>query len=443
MMTFLMKGKVVEMAVKGLKAGTTPVQILNTIRANASNEYQERIPLATRENIAAVGNAITDYAPTRNEFLNALINRIGMVVIQSRLYDNPLKEFKKGMLEFGKDIEEIFVEIAKAQHYDPELAETNVFKRVIPDVKAIFHRMNRQDVYKVTISNDQLRTAFLSYQGIEDLIGRIVDSLYSGDNYDEFILMKQLVVDYANKGLFYPVTVGPVTDEASAKAFTIKMRAMATTLGFMSSNYNAQGVHTFTPIEDLVIFMTPEAEALIDVESLARAFNIQYADFLGHVVIVDNFGDLTNVQAVMVDKKWFMVYDNFFNFTEQYNAEGLYWNYFFHHWQTLSTSQFANAIIFTTDVPAVQSVAISPTSASVSHGQNVQFTATVTATGMASKAVTYNVSAESGNITSKDTTITSSGVLHVGADETATVLNVTAISIFDSTKTADATVTIV
>lgn len=426
------------MAVKGMSKSATPEIILNTIRANASSDYQERVPVATQQNIAEVGNAITNYEPTRNEFLNALINRIGMVIIQSRLYENPLREFKKGMLEFGKDIEEIFVEIAKAQSYNPEVAETEVFKRVIPDVKTIFHRMNRQDFYKVTISNDQLRTAFLSYRGIEDLIGRIVDSLYSGDNYDEFLLMKHLMLDYGDKGLFYPITVTAVTDEATAKKLTVKLRATAKTIGFMSPNYNAQGVHTFTPMEDIIIFMTPETEALMDVESLARAFNLEYADFLGRVVIVDDFGGLENVQALMVDRRWFMVYDTFFNFTEQYNAQGLYWNYFFHHWQVLSTSQFANAIAFTTETPAITSVTISPKTATVSKGQNVQFTTTVVATGMASEAISYNVT----GAVSDNTTITSNGLLIVGSDETATELTVSAISIFDNSKNDIATITV-
>ena len=426
------------MAVKGMSKSATPEIILNTIHANASSDYQERVPVATQQNIAEVGNAITNYEPTRNEFLNALINRIGMVIIQSRLYENPLREFKKGMLEFGKDIEEIFVEIAKAQSYNPEVAETEVFKRVIPDVKTIFHRMNRQDFYKVTISNDQLRTAFLSYRGIEDLIGRIVDSLYSGDNYDEFLLMKHLMLDYGDKGLFYPITVTAVTDEATAKKLTVKLRATAKTIGFMSPNYNAQGVHTFTPMEDIIIFMTPETEALMDVESLARAFNLEYADFLGRVVIVDDFGGLENVQALMVDRRWFMVYDTFFNFTEQYNAQGLYWNYFFHHWQVLSTSQFANAIAFTSETPAITSVTISPKTATVSKGQNVQFTTTVVATGMASEAISYNVT----GAVSDNTTITSNGLLIVGSDETATELTVSAISIFNSSKNDSATITV-
>lgn len=426
------------MSVKGLTKSATPEKILNTIRANASSDYQERVPLATQNNISAVGNAIINYEPTRNEFLNSLINRIGMVIIKSRLYENPLRSFKKGMLEFGKDIEEIFVEIAKAQAFDPEVAETEVFKRVIPDVKTIFHRMNRQDFYKVTISNDQLRTAFLSYRGIEDLIGRIVDSLYSGDNYDEFLLMKHLMEDYGEKGLFYPVQTTAVTDEASAKKFVTQLRAMAKTLGFMSSKYNAQGVHTFTPMEDIILFVTPEIEAIIDVESLAVAFNLSYADFLGRVVVVDDFGGLENVQCLMVDREWFMVYDTFFNFTEQYNAQGLYWNYFFHHWQVLSTSQFANAIAFVTEAPAVTSVTLSPKTASGAKGQSVKITANVVTTGLAPETLTWTLTGTE-TVTS---TISADGLVMINANEANTTLTVKATSTYDTTKSDTATITV-
>ena len=117
------------------------VQILNAIRANASSTYQERIPVATRENIREVGNAMMRYQAVQNEFIDALVNRIARVIITSKSYENPLRMFKKGMLEYGETIEEVFVNIAKAHQFDPVVAETEVFKREIPDVNAVFHRL--------------------------------------------------------------------------------------------------------------------------------------------------------------------------------------------------------------------------------------------------------------------------------------------------------------
>ena len=136
------------------------VDILNVIRANASSTYQERIPVATQENITEIGNAMLTYQPTANEFLEALVNRIARVIITSKSYSNPLRMFKKGMMSYGETIEEVFVNIAKANQFDQEKAETNVFNGAIPDVMSCFHRMNIQNYYKTPISKQRLRPAF-------------------------------------------------------------------------------------------------------------------------------------------------------------------------------------------------------------------------------------------------------------------------------------------
>ena len=60
------------------------VKLLNTIRANSSAVYQDRIPEATAENIHDVGDAILSFEAQANEFVNALINRIGSTLMLSR-----------------------------------------------------------------------------------------------------------------------------------------------------------------------------------------------------------------------------------------------------------------------------------------------------------------------------------------------------------------------
>ena len=172
----------------------TSVDVLNAIRNSASNNYRDYVPYATpdAESIKGIGNIIMQYPALQNEFLSALVNRIGLVIITSRMYSNPWTMFKKGIMELGDSVEEIFVNIAKPFQYDPAVAEDTVFKRQIPDVRAAFHIRNYQKYYKATVSQDQLRTAFLSWDGITDLIARIVDSMYTGANYDEFITMKSV-----------------------------------------------------------------------------------------------------------------------------------------------------------------------------------------------------------------------------------------------------------
>ena len=90
--------------------------ILNAIRNNASLEYYNAVPRCedTTESIRAVGQAITSFQPRMNEFVSALVNRIARVVVTSRMYNNPWAFAKKGVLEYGETIEEIFVSISSS-----------------------------------------------------------------------------------------------------------------------------------------------------------------------------------------------------------------------------------------------------------------------------------------------------------------------------------------
>lgn len=413
------------------------VQILNTIRANASSTYQERIPEATQDNIREVGNAMMTYTATQNEFLNALVNRIARVLITSKSYQNPLRMFKKGILEYGETVEEIFANIAKAHEFDPAVAEKEVFKREIPDVNAVFHRMNLQNFYKVTISDEQLRQAFLSADGVTDLIGKIVDTLYTGSEFDEFLCMKQQIVDGINDGKFQPVTIAAPTAE-NAQSIVTTIKGISNKLEFMSSAYNYMGVLTHSKKDDQILIVNAEFDAVIDVNVLASAFNMDKAEFMGHKVLVDDFGALTDVVAVLVDRSWFMVWDNLIRFTENYNGEGLYWNYFYHVWKTFSSSPFANAIVFTTGATTVTGVTVSPATHTMGANAQQTFTATVNGTGHYPTDVTWSISGNSDNTTA----ITANGILMTGAAEAGPTITVTATSNYNNSKSGKATVTV-
>lgn len=424
--------------IKTLSNNVNGIDMLNTIRAAASATYQDRIPIATQENIQEIGNAMLQYQSTANEFLSALINRIAMVLISSKLYENPLRRFKKGMLGLGESVEEVFINAATARQYDPDKSVTDLYKRVIPDVSAVFHRMNYQNYYKVTISNEQLRTAFLSAQGIEDLIGRIVDSLYTGANLDEFILMKQLITNAVNSGQVTPVTVETMSAD-NAKSIITTIKATSNAMEFMSNKYNAMGVLTYTPKSKQILITDPNFDAIMDVEVLASAFNMSKAEFLGQRVMIDEFSNLTGAQAALVDEDWFMVFDVYQGFKENYNGEGLYWNYFYHLWKIFSTSPFANFVLFTTQASTVTGITITPNEeVTASKGSNTQFTATVAGTGYKPAAVTWEVSGT--NDTSA--VITPNGVLSIPTTETNTTLTVKATSIFNSSISNSVTVTI-
>lgn len=412
-------------------------QVLNAIRANQNYDYQSRVPEATQGNLKQVGNAILSSFDLQNAFLNALVNRIALVLINSKMFYNPLRVFKKGTIEYGEIVEEIFVNIAKAHVYDPVVAEQEVFKREIPDVDAIFHKMNYKNFYKVTIQNEDLRQAFLSSQGISDLIARIVDSLYSGANYDEFLIMKNMIVDAVKNGRMASVTIPEATAE-NAKSIITTIKSVSNALEFPSTAYNAQGVLTYTPKDRQVLILDTKFDAINDVEVLASAFNMDKAEFMGRRVLIDNFADLTGVPAVLVDESWWMVFDMQINFTEIYNAQGLYWNYFYHVWKLFSESPYSNAVVFTSNPNSVTSVTVSPESANVAKGSTQQMTATVVTTGYAPKTVNWSVTGAQ----TPTSRISNTGLLTVATNEPNNTLTVTAVSAYDPDKSDTSTITV-
>lgn len=357
-------------AVTNLNAST--IDILNTIRMNASYEYQSTVPeVQTAEDIPKVGEVICGYPAMANQFLTTLINRIAAVRVKSAVFNNPYEALKKGYLEFGETVEDIFVQIAQGVDYSAEKAEAREFKRTIPDVRTAFHIMNWRVMYPVTIQDEDLRRAFLSMDGVQDLIARIVDAVYTGANYDEFLLFKYMLIKSIASGKLYPVAF----DATDYKAVAMEFRGKSNLLPFMSDKYNSAGVRNTTPKDRQVIFMDAQFNAGFDVNVLASAFNMEKADFMGRLHLIDDWTSFDNerfeviransdgieevtsaelalmadVKAVILDEDWFQVYDNNNKFTEKYVASGLYWNYFYHTWKTVSWSPFANAIVFVDD----------------------------------------------------------------------------------------------
>lgn len=361
-------------AASTLNAST--LDILNTIRANATMEYQNAIPKVEKAvDIPKVGELILGTPAFSNQFLNALINRIALVRVQSATFNNPYSRLKKGYLQFGETVEEIFINIAKVYEYDPEKAEAREFRRYIPDVQSAFHTMNWRVLYPVTIQESDLQLAFLSMDGVQNLIAKIVDSIYTAYEYDEFLLFKYLLIKAISHGKIYPVSINEGLDNAA-----IMFRGLSNRLTFMNTQYNEFGVKTTTPKSRQIIFMDAMYNATYDVSVLAAAFNMEKAEFAGSLYLIDDFTTFDNerfeeiravsdgieevtgaelallndVKAVTVDEEWFQVYDNKNKFTEKYVASCDYWNYFYHTWKTVSHSPFANAVVYVTDTANIE-----------------------------------------------------------------------------------------
>ena len=448
------------------------VDVINAIRNEASMNFKEHVPIATpdAESIRKIGAVIMDYPALQNEFLEALINRIGKVIIESKMYSNPWAMLKKGYLEYGESIEEIFVDLAKPFQYDPAVAELEIYKREMPNVRSAFHIQNYKKFYKTTVQDKDLKLAFLSWDGVNNLIQKIIEELYTSANYDEFLVMKYMLIRAILDGKLYATNIADTTSttkRAKVLDLAVALRGISNKLEFMKRVYNLAGVATHTSKADQYIFIDADTEAMYDVHNLAAAFNMSKSEYVGHRVLVDDWTDIdaerlaeifeydetyvplsaaelnvmSKVQAVVVDRSWFQIYDNMDQFTNKFNEQGLYWNYWYHVWKTFSISPFANAVVFVNDsnTIAVTSIEVSPDAVTTSAGQNVQFVATIQTNGFAPKSVVWSVddtAAEAG------VTITQQGIVTIPEDAEVTEITVTATSVYTPTVSDTATITI-
>lgn len=444
--------------------------IMNAIRANASPGYQNDIPMVddTTESIQRCGQLIMAYQPHKNEFVQALVNRIALVSVTSRRYANPMRWAKKGVLEYGDTEEEIFVAAAEGTPYHPNGVDLDMFKLYKGDIRSAFHSLNFQDYYAVSINDRELRLAFLSRNGVTDLISRQVESLYSGMEWDEYIMTKYILALLALQGSIYNVAISAQYDEPSLKGSAVQIKRITNAMRFMSGDYNFAGVPTYTDPSKMYFITTGEFDAAFDVNVLASAFNMDKVEFLGRRKMIDSFAFspleqtrlakmladdpayvsfteaqnnlLKSIKGVAVDEAFFRIYDvGPDHFTEQYDAVHLRWNEFLHVWRIYSASPFNNVVMFSSNTPAVTGVNVTGP-ATLNAGDNAQYIASVQGTGFVPQAVTWSIAAQSGAVglpnINKDT-----GAL-TGTNGTSGKFTITAAAIADSTKTGTLTLTI-
>lgn len=403
----------------------TSSQVINAI----SPYLSERIPEATQANLADIGKYILADTRLANEFVGTLVNRIARVIITSRLFENPLSSFKRGTMRYGDIVEEIFVNIAKAHDFDPQVAEREVYKRVIPDIGVAFHQRNSEVFYKATVSEDQLARAFDSEGGMRTLIAGIVDSLYSGANLDEFIQIKNTLKIMGDR-VAQVITAAPT--EANSKTILTNIKAASNYMRFASDNYNEAGVVNATPVNRQILLVRADVDAILDVNALATLFHLEKGEIESRKIMVDDFGEGNEgVYAALVDDEFLQVIPILDKFTENYNGQGLYWQYFYHVWRCYSASPFANAIFFTsTPKVAATGVTLVPAAGTFPKGSNIQFTGVVTPETATSKNT--RITAVGLN---NDSYLTVTGFLHIGSAQEGNI-TITVTCINDPTVTA-------
>lgn len=381
----------------GLRSGVTLQDVLQATYGDMSAEFQNRIEATfDEESLPQFGNALVEYKPGMNEFLYSLINRIGMVNVNYQSFKSPLSVFKKGFMEYGDTIEDIYIEPVQGLLYEAEVPNTNPgdqWKTFKPKMDVIYHTVNRELVYPLTINEKMLKRAFVSYRELDKFLSGLMLQLSNADEIDDFGLTLKLLSDVDNvngRSWYYNVPVSAVVDESTAKQLVIGVRSIAPTLRFPARKFNAKGVLNWATPDDMYLLVTPQLNAVLDVEVLAKAFNMDKATFMGHIIEVPDFGTMQDTVALFVHREFLQIWDTMRQMTTTgLNALHLTTNYFYHHQGILSASPFYPAIKFTTNANSdVASIVINGPS-SIAIGETKHYDAFVN--GGATQTVIWSI----------------------------------------------------
>lgn len=326
----------------------TNENIIKAVRADASMDFQTRIPEVVSNNLQTVYDALMSYAPARNEFVNTLITRIGLQTVDSNAFRNPLSLYKKDPMRYGMTHEETYVNMAKGYEYNSNADAELSLKEFESYIMTMFHNVNLKMQYPVTVTYDNLRNAFLSETGIRDLVSAKMESCISGAELDEYTAMKGLIDTGYEKNVLPAVHVDEVVNEATAKELLAQIKQAVGEFAFPNPANNIVGATSSSPASNLIFITTPKVNARISVEALAYAFNLDKADVEVRTVVVDGFSHPA-IQGVLLDVRFFNCRDQFREMTSQQLANILKWNYFYTMVEMISASPFYPIRVFTTD----------------------------------------------------------------------------------------------
>lgn len=450
-------------SVKNVLSKTRNADLLSYI-INQDPTLSAEIDLPVQgESIAPIGQLIISNQRYRNAFLN-IVNVIGLTVINDKRWKSPWDEFtEKGTMNVGQTVRELYVDIADVYDYNSYKDDPDHFlDNVVPNVYEYMHELNYEKFYKTTTSDEEIAMAFTTEGGLLSLIEKVVSSLYEGYEYDKYIVAKYLL---CRRMLDGTMAVHKLTAD-TIRGKVAEMKSISDKMTFRKPNYNPAGVRSFSSFDNQFFILTTEFDGSMSTEVLATSYFRNDAMLRSNMSIVDGFDDhdtnrltellgsayipftdddltaLATVPAVIVDRDFFQIYNYYYDnrATEFFNPESLRTNHWLHTKKVVSSSPFAPAVIFTTLTPNITSVSVSPSSATINVGQELQLKATVVNAGFANKAVKWSV-----DDTSKadGVVINESGLLSVPSDATVESITATATSIYKSSVSGTATITVV
>ena len=394
----------------------TALNAMREMSVSDGRVYHQYVPVVTdTTTIGEFGQPILDAQNLNvmNDFV-ALLKKIVYQAVYTKVFNNPLAELEGERLPLGQFVEDIYVNPAKARQFNVN-DFAGLLQKYEADVAVQHLAVNTDLQYCVTLTRDKIRNAFTSWNALEDLISGYINSLYNGAYIDMYQNTKGLVTSAYTGNKVQVVQVSDVTDEQSAKALIRQIRATFSKMKIPSTKFNAwskmqadgHALKVWSDPEDIVVLISADVDAMVDVEVLARAFNMDKTDFLGKVIVVDDFNiynadgtiavNGSAIKAMVCDRAWFKIKNQDFDMSDFWNPNNRTWQYYLNAVKMYNYSFFANAVVFATALPTVDATDVdfaedAPTA--VVAGQTIK-ARVITDPVNATSAITYSSSAES------------------------------------------------
>ena len=349
----------------------TALNKMREMSVDKGSIYHQYVPVVTESTtIGEFGAPILDTSnlDVLNDFVG-LLKKVVYTAVYNKTFNNPLAQLEGDRLPLGQFIEDVAINPAKARGFNVN-DFAGILQKYEAEVATQYLSVNSDLQYCVTLTRDKIRNAFTSWDNLEALISGYINSLYNGAYVTRYSQTKGLPLSAFKAGAVkYEVITDPV-DEQTAKNLVRKMRADYSKFQIPSTKFNAWqdvkgegafALKTWSDPQDIIVMISADVEALLDVEVLAQAFNMSKADFLGRVIVVDSFDqydedgklavDGSMIKAMLCDRSWFKIKTQDFAMDSWFNPNNRTWQYYLNDVRMVNYSLFANAKIYTTAEP--------------------------------------------------------------------------------------------
>lgn len=329
--------------------------ILEQVWMSGSNDYQQRIPRPLQNQYHQHVSAIFD--PYNADLFNAftgLLNGIVGTYIEGKTFYNPLREIKKpapaGMESFGAVERHIAVQYIQSHSYKAD--DETLLKYEPPTFREWYYSTTEPRMYPFTWSRFDLMRAFAQDgTGFADLLDATISQAISSDEYDEMNIMLQMLAEgdiSLENGIYRNTLSAAPTNQATGQELLAKLRADAGRMKFPNTIYNHLDIPVFESADRLILLVTPETLAVLDVFALSQVFQLDKADIQYRIIEVPEL-PIANAYAALMSEDFIWCRDAYYSVEPPfYNPAQLSYKYYLAHAEFVGVNPAANCCLYVT-----------------------------------------------------------------------------------------------